>query len=88
MVEDSESYFLAQENKKNSKKGLTTSTPCAIIKVQRGKESKTMRIITGTIFTISIIACAWFAVSYIDILAHNLSSGTLASWNFFGMLLD
>ena len=47
-----------------------------------------MRIVMGTIFTISVIACAWFTISYIDILAHNLSSGTLASWNFFGMLID
>ena len=47
-----------------------------------------MRIVMGTIFTISVIACAWFAVSYIDIRAHNLSSGTLASWNFFGMLIN
>jgi len=47
-----------------------------------------MRIITGTIFAISIIFCAWFTISYVDIIAHNLSSGELANWNFFGMLLE
>ncbi len=47
-----------------------------------------MRIIIGTIFTISIIFCAWFTVSYVDILANNLHSGELADWNIFGMLID
>lgn len=47
-----------------------------------------MKIIIKTIFTISIIFCAWFAVSYVDILANNLHSGELANWNFFGMLID
>jgi hypothetical protein len=67
---------------------LTNLLFCGIIITERGKENKTMRIAIGTIFTISIIFCAWFTISYIDIIAHNLSSGELANWNFFGMLLD
>lgn len=46
-----------------------------------------MKIFTTTIFTISILFCAWFAVSYADVLANNLHSGELASWNLFGMFL-
>ena len=47
-----------------------------------------MRIIINTLFTISVIVCLWFAISYVDILANNLEGGNLANWNFFGMLID
>lgn len=37
-----------------------------------------------------ILVCigAWFTVSFIDVLMHNLSGGTDASWNFFNILLN
>lgn len=39
------------------------------------------------LFTIGFIFCAWVGISYIDILANNLHSGTLAFWNLFGLTI-
>lgn len=39
------------------------------------------------LFTISVMFCVWVVVSYADILANNLHSGTLAFWNFFGIIM-
>lgn len=40
------------------------------------------------LFTVSFMFCTWIGVSYIDILANNLHSGTLAFWNFFGFFMQ
>ena len=39
------------------------------------------------LFTISIMFCIWFGASYVDVIANNLHSGTLAFWNIFALLL-
>ena len=39
------------------------------------------------LFIISFMFCTWFVASYIDILANNLHSGTLAFWNFFSLFI-
>lgn len=38
---------------------------------------------------IAFVFIVWFAISYIDIVAHNLSKGSeLPSWNIIRILLD
>lgn len=44
-------------------------------------------IIKISILIICLIFIGWFAISYIDVLAHNLSGGSDNSWNMFNMLL-
>lgn len=35
-----------------------------------------------------VLFVLWCVVSYADVIAHNLSSGELSSWNFFGMFIE
>ena len=35
-----------------------------------------------------VLFILWCAVSYADVLAHNLSSGEIASWNFFNVFIN
>ena len=38
---------------------------------------------------IAFVFIVWFAISYFDIVAHNLSKGSeLPSWNIFKILLN
>ena len=38
---------------------------------------------------IAFVFIVWFAISYLDIVAHNLSKGSeLPSWNIFKILLN
>lgn len=50
------------------------------------KIKKVKDIVSGIIFAISILFCAWILISYIDIMAHNLSGGTDNPYNYFVMI--
>ena len=52
------------------------------------KESMIMliRISKKLIFFIVAVVFAWFAISFADVLAHNLSDCNYASWNVFEVI--
>lgn len=44
-------------------------------------------IILNVITAVSLMIFAWLFVSYIDIIAHNLTTQTYASWNAWEIML-
>ena len=40
-----------------------------------------------TMYAICVGFLVWVSISYIDIIAHNLSGQSDASWNIFNMLM-
>ena len=53
----------------------------------KGGNNMIFNIIKISILIICLIFIGWFAISYIDVLVHNLSGGSDNSWNMFNMLL-
>lgn len=48
-----------------------------------------MKQIISNIFTlIAVVILIWFALSYVDILCHNLDSAQYADWNLIIKILD
>lgn len=44
-----------------------------------------MKVIKVISYTVCILFLVWFFVSYLDIVAHNLSGGQDHVWNFFNL---
>lgn len=41
------------------------------------------QIISNILTLIAVVILIWFALSYVDILCHNLDSAQYADWNLF-----
>ena len=66
---------------------LSRSSGIRILEKEK-KESMIMliRISKKLIFFIVAVVFAWFAISFADVLAHNLSDCNYASWNVFEVI--
>ena len=45
------------------------------------------KFLCNALFAVSMFFIAWFVISYIDIITHNLSGGTNWKWNLLVLLL-
>lgn len=62
------------------------SRSSGILDIERESMIMLIRISKKLIFFIVAVVFAWFAISFVDVLAHNLSDCNYASWNVFEVI--
>ena len=62
------------------------SRSSGILTIEKESMIMLIRISKKIIFFIVAVVFAWFAISFADVLAHNLSDCNYASWNVFEVI--
>lgn len=59
----------------------TLSVTYGVLYFTRNSANRAKEILSAIFWTIIIVSFAWFALSYINILCHNLDGAQYADWN-------
>lgn len=51
-----------------------------------GRMTMTKKVAVVIAYTVSVILIAWFVLSFVDVISHNMSDCTYKAWNFFEVM--